>query len=314
MLCTVMGRMAQVALVLLALSFATYGLIGLMPGDPVDLMMAGNPGVTAEMIANLRSIYDLDQPLALRYLHWLAAMLTGDFGFSRLHARPVLEVLAPALLSTGRLMLSSFVLSAALALGLGIAAALRRGGTADRAIGLFAFAGMSVPTFWMGLLLVLLFAVKLHWLPASGTGDGGTVDALRHLVLPVATLTLAATGHFVRYVRSAMVEAWRMDHIRTAQAKGAGKARVVFVHALPHALIPVVTVMALSFGTLFSGALITETIFAQPGMGKLIYDAIQGNDFNLALVGLLFAALVTLLSNFAADLAYRALDPRIDQR
>jgi peptide/nickel transport system permease protein len=310
---TVAGRMAQVAFVLLLLSFATYALIGLMRGDPIDLMVAGNPGVTPEMIANLRSIYGLDQPLALRYLHWLAAALTGDFGYSRLHAQPVLEVLAPALLSTARLMLTSFVLSAALALGLGIAAALRPGGAADRAIGLFAFAGMSMPTFWLGLLLVLLFAVKLHWLPASGAGDGA-IDALRHLVLPVATLTLATTGHFVRYVRGAMVETWQMDHIRTAQAKGASKARVVLVHALPHALIPVVTVMALSFGTLFSGALITETIFAQPGMGKLIYDAIQGNDFNLALVGLLFAALITLLSNFAADLAYRALDPRIDQQ
>lgn len=314
MLRTVASRLAQALLVLLLLSFATYMLIGMMPGDPIDLMIAGNPGVTPKMIANLRSIYGLDQPLALRYLHWLAAALTGDFGFSRLHARPVLEVLAPAMLTTAKLMLTSFVLSAAIAMGLGIAAALSPGRAADRTIGLFAFAGMSMPTFWLGLLLVLLFAVKLHWLPASGTGEGGATDTIRHLVLPVATLTLATTGHFIRYVRGAMVETWQMDHIRTARAKGAGTTRVVLVHALPHALIPVVTVMALSFGTMFSGALVTETIFAQPGMGKLIYDAIQGNDYNLALVALLFAALITLLGNLAADLAYRVIDPRIGER
>jgi peptide/nickel transport system permease protein len=314
MLSSIFGRMAQALLVLLLLSFAAYMLIGMMPGDPIDLMIAGNPGVTPEMIANLRSIYGLDQPLALRYWHWLAAALTGDFGFSRLHARPVLEVLGPAILSTARLMVTAFVLSVTIALGLGIAASLRPGRAADRAIGLFAFTGMSMPPFWLGLLLVLLFAVKLHWLPASGSGDGGAGEAIRHLVLPVATLTLATIGHFIRYVRAAMVEAWQMDHIRTAWGKGAGKSRIVLVHALPHALIPVVTVMALSFGTMFSGALVTETIFAQPGMGKLIYDAVQGNDFNLALVALLFAALITLLSNFAADLAYRAADPRIDQR
>ena len=310
----ILARCAQAALVLLAMSFVIYNLIGLMPGDPIDIMMSSNPGATPEVVAHLRAIYGLDQPILLRYGHWLLAALRGDFGFSRTHAQPVLTVLLPALAQTSKLMLSSFIVSVSLAFALGIAAALRPGGIADGIISLFAFAGISVPVFWLALVLILLVAVQWHALPASGigtVGDGGVIDQLRHLILPVTTLALANTGQFTRFVRAAMIETLRMDHIRTARAKGAGEGRVVLVHALRNAMIPVVTVMALSFGGLFSGALITETMFAQPGMGKMIYDAILGNDFNLALTGLLFATLVTLVSNLAADLAYGWLDPRI---
>jgi peptide/nickel transport system permease protein len=307
-------RAAQAAAVLLVMSFVIYSLIGLMPGDPIDVMIASNPGVTPEVVAHLRAIYGLDQPILLRYAHWLLAALQGDFGYSRTHAVPVLTVLLPALGQTCKLMVSSFVLSVALAFALGIVAALRPGGIADNTIGLFAFAGISVPVFWLALVLILVVAVKWHALPASGVatvGDGGFVDQVRHLVLPVATLALANTGQFTRFVRAAMIETLRMDHVRTARAKGAGEGRVVLIHALRNAMIPVVTVLALSFGTLFGGALITETMFAQPGMGKMIYDAILGNDFNLALTGLLFATLLTLLSTLIADLAYAWLDPRI---
>jgi peptide/nickel transport system permease protein len=223
-------------------------------------------------------------------------------------------VLVPALLQTCKLMISAFVLTVVLAFALGVAAAMRPGGWLDGAVSLFAFAGISVPVFWLALVMILVFAVQLHWLPASGistVGDGSLGDQLRHLVMPVATLALASTGQFTRFVRAAMIETMRMDHIRTARAKGAPEPRIVRVHALRNAMIPVVTVMALSFGTLFGGALITETMFAQPGMGKMIFDAIQGNDFNLALTGLLFATLVTLISNLLADLAYVWLDPRI---
>jgi peptide/nickel transport system permease protein len=296
------------------MSFVIYALIGLMPGDPLDTMVASNPGATPEVVAHLRAIYGLDQPLMLRYWHWLLAALTGDFGYSRTHSQPVLEVLGPALLVTAKLMLISFAISVVLAIGLGMLAALRPGGWADTIIGLFAFAGISVPVFWLALVMILVFAVQLHWLPASGTAtleDGGFVDQARHLAMPVITLALANTGSFIRFVRAAMIETLRMDHIRTARAKGAPERRVILVHAFRNALIPVVTVIALSFGTLFSGALITETMFAQPGMGKMIYDAILGNDFNLALIGLLFATMVTLLSNLAADIAYGWLDPRI---
>lgn len=307
-------RMAQAALLLLIMSFVIYNLIGLMPGDPIDLLISGNPGATPESIAHLRAIYGLDQPLILRYWRWLAAALTGDLGFSRVHSQPVLEVLLPALWQTCKLLLTSFVLSVIISTALGVIAALRPNGWLDNAIGLFAFAGISVPVFWLALMMILVFAVQLHWLPASGiadVGNGSIWDHTRHLIMPVIVLSLANTGGFTRYVRASMIEIMRMDLVRTARAKGAGPWRVIAVHAFRNALVPVVTVWALSFGALFGGALVTETMFAQPGMGKMIYDAIMGNDFNLALSGLLFATLVTLLSNLAADLAYAWLDPRI---
>ncbi len=310
----ILQRSLQALIVLLVMSFVIYSLIGLMPGDPIDVMISSNPGATPEVVAHLRAIYGLDQPILLRYWHWLAAALQGDFGFSRTHAQPVMQVLVPALAQTCKLMLAAFVLSVVVAFLLGVVAALRPGGVIDSIVSLFAFAGISVPIFWLALVMILVFAVRLHWLPASGistVGNGDLTDQLRHLAMPVSTLALASTGQFTRFVRASMIETMRMDHIRTARAKGVGEGRVVSVHALRNALIPVVTVMGLSFGTLFSGALITETMFAQPGMGKMIYDAILGNDFNLALTGLLFATLVTLLSNLATDLAYAWLDPRI---
>ncbi len=307
-------RVGQSALVMLVMSVVIYALIGLMPGDPLDIMIASNPGATPEVVAKLRQLYGLDQPLMVRYWHWLTSALSGDLGFSRVHSAPVLEILRPALLQSCKLMLGSFALSVVLAFSLGIIAARRPGGIVDGLIGLIAFAGISVPVFWLALMMILIFAVNLHWLPASGisnVGDGGLRDHLVHLIMPVVTLGFATTGGFIRYVRASMIEVLRMDHVRTARAKGAGEGRVVLIHAFRNALIPVVTIMALSFGTLFNGALLTETMFAQPGMGKMIYDSILGNDFNLALTGLLFATGVTLLSNLAADLAYGWLDPRI---
>ncbi len=310
----ILRRCLQALAVLLVMSFVIYSLIGLMPGDPLDLMIQSNPGATPAVVARLREIYGLDQPIYLRYLHWLWSALQGDLGFSRTHSRPVLEVLAPALWTTCKLMLISFTIAVILSLILGIWAALKPGGWVDGLVSLAAFAGISVPVFWLALMMILIFAVRLHWLPASGianVGDGSFTDYVRHLVMPVTTLALANTGGFTRFVRASMIETLRMDHIRTARAKGNGESRVVLIHALRNALIPVVTVMALSFGTLFSGALLTETMFAQPGMGKMIYDSILANDFNLALSGLLFATLVTLLSNLVADIAYGWLDPRI---
>ncbi len=310
----ILSRTWQAALVLLVMSFVIYSLIGLMPGDPLDIMIASNPGATPEVVARLRAIYGLDQPILYRYAHWLLAAMQGDLGFSRTHSQPVLVVLIPALWTTCKLMLLSFVVSVALSMVLGIWAALKPGGVVDGVVSLFAFAGISVPVFWLALMMILLFAVKLHLLPASGLSDVGNEsfgDYARHLVMPVVTLALSSIGGFTRFVRASMIETLRMDHIRTARAKGNAEGRVVLIHGLRNAMIPVVTVIALSFGSLFSGALVTETMFAQPGMGKMIFDSILSNDFNLALSGLLFATIVTLFSNLLADLAYGWLDPRI---
>lgn len=309
----VLRRLAETAVVLALMSFAVYALIGLMPGDPIDIMISSDPHLTAADAERLRALYGLDRPILERYLAWLGNAVQGDLGYSRVHARPVLEILGPRLANTGILMGLAFVLSVLIALPVGIVAALRPYSKADYAINLLCFAGISVPVFWLALMLIILFSVILGWLPAGGMGTlgGGTVETLRHMTLPVLTLTVASIGGTTRYMRASMLETLRADFIRTARAKGAGPARVVLKHALRNALIPVVTILALSFGTLFSGALITETMFAFPGMGRLIYDAIMGNDFNLALIGLLFATLVTLLANLAADLAYAWLDPRI---
>ena len=307
-------RLLQSVVVLAVMSLVIYGLMWLMPGDPIDLMISADPKMTSEDAARLRELYGLDRPFLERYLNWLGAALSGDFGYSRLHAEPVFKVLGPALWNTILLMSAAFILAVAIALAAGILAAVNPYSKTDYAINLLAFAGISTPPFWLALLLIILFAVILGVLPAGGIGMGATQsfwDSAKFLILPVASLTIASIGGYTRYVRAAMIETLRQDFIRTARAKGLTTTGVVVGHALRNALIPVVTIMALDFGTLFSGALITETIFAYPGMGKLIFDSIMGNDFNLALVALLFATLVTLLGNLAADMAYVALDRRI---
>ncbi len=310
-------RIGQSALVLLVMSFLIYMLIGLMPGDPVDLMIATMPDLTPADAARLKAIYGLDRPLHERYLAWLAAAAQGDLGFSRTYAQPVLAVMPAPLVNTVILMSASLVVALLIALPLGTLAALRPNGWIDGVVNLTAFAGISMPTFWLGLMLIVLFAVQLGLLPAGGVGTvggGGLLDRIEHLVLPVATLSVASAGAYVRHVRASMLQTLRQDWIRTARAKGAGWGRIVLHHAMRNALVPVVTILALDLGALFSGALITETVFAYPGMGKLIYDAVMSNDFNLALTGLLLATLLTLAGNLLADLAYAVLDPRISYR
>ncbi len=307
-------RLVQSAVVLTVMSFVIFGLIGLMPGDPVDLLISADPEMTSDDIARLREIYGLDRPLVERYGVWLWAVLQGDFGFSRLFAQPVITVLLPALGNTLALLGISLALALAIGLPLGIYAAVKPYSPRDYAVNLMAFAGISIPSFWLGLLLIILFAVVLGILPAGGFGTPGVddwSDKLIYLVLPAMSLTLASVGGHTRYMRASMLETLRQDYIRTARAKGLSERRVVLGHALRNALIPVTTIIALDFGFLFSGALITETIFAYPGMGKLTYDAVMGNDFNLALICLLLATLVTLIGNILADLAYAWLDPRI---
>ena len=309
------GRLVESAVVLVIMSFVIFMLIGLMPGDPVDAMLAANPGFTAEDAQRLRALYGLDQPLWQRYQNWLMAAVQWDFGYSRIYHVPVMEVILPALGQTLKLMISAFLLSAVIAISLGVVAAYHAGKRLDLTINLVALSGVAMPSFWLALLLILIFAVQLGWLPASGmgrlAGPQTWFDHIRYLILPVATLTIAHFGSLTRYTYGAMLGVLSQDYIRTARAKGLPPSAVLWRHALPNALIPVVTIMALSFGGLLSGALITETMFAQRGMGKLIYDSILGNDFNVALAGLLVATLATLTGNLAADIAYSVLDPRI---
>ena len=310
-------RFLQATIVVLVMSFVVYGLIGLMPGDPIDIMLAGDPNMTAADAARLRAIYGLDRSILERYLGWLGGAINGDFGYSRQHHQPVLTIVLPRLLNTLYLMICAFLISVAVAIPAGVYAARHPRSLVDQAINLFCFAGISLPVFFLALLLIILFAVVLGVLPAGGmktVGESSIGDRLRYLVLPVATLTIANIAQVTRYVRSGMIEVLREDYIRTARAKGADENRVVWRHALRNAMIPTVTIMALECGTLLSGALITETMFSYLGMGKLIFDSILANDFNVALIGLLFACSVTLVLNLIADLLYAALDPRISYR
>ncbi len=315
----VASRVAEIVVTLTLMSLVVYLLIGLMPGDPINMMIAGDPKMTSEDAARLRALYEVDKPLLQRYLAWAGQALQGNLGYSRSFGLPVLTVLGPRLLNTLELAGMALVLSIAIALPLGMWAAARPQSRADYFINLFSFAGISTPPFWLALLLISLFAVKLGWLPAGGTaelrpGTGlGTaiVQKLRFAALPVATLTLAQLGTYTRFMRGAMIETLRQDYIRTARAKGLDGRGVLWGHAFANALVPVLTVIGLSLGGLFSGALITETMFAWPGMGKAIYQAILENDYNLALVGLLITTLSTIVGNLLADAAQAWIDPRV---
>lgn len=313
------ARAAQTVLTLVLMSLVVFLLIGLMPGDPIDLMISGDPNMTSEDAARLRAAYGLDRPLMERYAAWAVEALHGNFGYSRSFGQPVLAVLWPRLLNTLLLAGTAFVLAVAIALPLGIRAAARPRSRTDYLINLFCFAGVSAPPFWLALLLITLFAVKLGWLPAGGMADlrpgtpwnAALSDQIRHLALPVLTLTLVQLSGYTRFMRGAMIEVLRQDYIRTARAKGAPPGTVLWRHAFANALAPVLTVLALSFGGLVSGALITETMFAWPGMGKAIYQAILENDYNLALIGLLVATTATIAGNLLADLGYAWVDPRV---
>ena len=295
------------------MSFVCYMLLGLMPGDPIDLLISADPRLTSEDAARLKSLYGLDQPLLKRYFNWLFAALQGDFGYSRLYSKPVFVVLSSALKNTLILMLISFMLSIMIAIPAGIFAASRLHSFSDYSINIFCFAGISVPPFWLALMMILIFSVGLGWLPANAIplGDASWLDRVKGLILPILTLTIVSVGGVTRYVRASLNETLQMVFIRTAYAKGLSLSQVIRRHALRNSMIPVVTILWLDFGAFFSGALITEIMYGFPGMGKLLFDAIQGSDYNLALVGLLLATSVTLLANLLADVCYAMLDPRI---
>ncbi len=304
------ARLVQIAATLVLLSAAMFLLIGLMPGDPIDLAIAGDPRLTPEDAQRLRALHGLDQPLHRRYLAWAGALASGQFGHSRLFAQPVAAVIWPALASTLVLLGAALALAGGVGLALGLLAAARP--RLAPLVDAVAVLGQSAPSFWLGILLIILFAVTLGWLPAGGTPQaGGLGEALRFLVLPVATLAIANLAAYARHAAAALSATLAEPWVTAARARGNAEARLMLRHALPNAAVPILQVAALDAGALVGGALITETLFARPGMGKLIYDAVMGNDTNLALVALLLVALVTMLATLAADLAQRALDPRL---
>jgi len=306
------GRLPQIAVTLALLSLAAYLAIGAMPGDPISLAMMADPRLGPDDVARMRALHGLDQPLLARWWAWASGVLRGEFGYSRLFARPAAEVLWPALRGSLVLLGTALALAATLGVAAGMLAALRPRwrGAVDAA----ALLSQALPAFWLGILLIILFAVTLGWLPAGGAPqEGGLAEAARFLVLPVATLAIAHLAAYARHTAAGMAEILQSPWITAARARGAGEARIALRHALPNAAVPLLSILALDAGALVSGALITETVFARPGMGKLLTDAVMGNDHNLALLALMLVATTTLLATLAADLAQRALDPRLGQ-
>ncbi|HEV2438633.1 MAG TPA: ABC transporter permease [bacterium] len=314
-------RLLQAVPLLLLVSAAVFFLINIVPGGPTAAY-ENNPQLTAQDLARLEAELGLNQPIYVRYLRWLGAVAHADWGYSLATKRPVLVEIGERFPNTLYLIGIQFAVTLAVAVPAGTVSAVRQYSAFDHASTTLAFMGQSIPIFWFGLILIIVFHVTLRnpftglpLLPAGGMYTIGEpfslADRLRHLVLPVAMLTLANCAAIVRYVRASMIEVLHADYIRTARSKGASGRRVIWGHALKNAALPVVTIIALDLPALFGGALFTETIFSWPGMGRLFYESALRFDYALLMSIVMITAILIVISNLAADVAYAYLDPRI---
>jgi len=275
----------------------------IVPGDPVQQMLG--EGARAEDIAQLRHALGLDLPLATQYAKYLAGVLRGNLGSSFRYQRPVLRVILERCPATLELAVVALLVCALIGISAGVLAAHRRGRSADRAVSLLTLFGLAVPNFALGPVLILLFSVILGWLPVSGRGG------LAHLILPAATLGAALAAILTRMVRTSVIEELSADYVRTARAKGLSEAAVLFRHALRNALLPIVTILGLQFGTLLAGTIVTESIFSWPGIGRLAVTAIQARDYPLLQGCILLIAVSYVAVNLLTDVVYVFVDPRV---
>ena len=301
---------------LLGIIVLTFALIHLAPGDPVRIL--GGDGGDAAYYATMREKFGLDRPLPEQLVIYLGSALHGDFGFSYVQRRPVFEVIADRVPATLLLMGSALVTSTFAGIWLGATAARRRDGPADRTITVATLVGGATPAFWLGQVLVLTFAAWLGWFPVQGMRNARGVppgfealDLAWHLVLPVATLGLLQLALITRLTRSGLLEALREEYTRTAAAKGLAAGAIIRRHALPNAILPVVTIIGTHFGTLLTGAVLTEIIFAWPGLGRLLFDATLSRDYPLLMSLFIVSSASVIVANLVTDVAYAALDPRI---
>jgi peptide/nickel transport system permease protein len=283
-----------------------FFLIHIVPGDPVEQMLG--EGARAEDLAALRTSLGLDQPVHVQYGRYLAGLARGDLGQSFRFQRSVLDVVLERYPATLQLAFATLLVSMAIGIPAGVWAAHRRGHAADRAIGFFTLLGLSLPNFALGPVLILFFSVELGWLPVSGR------EGLAHLVLPAVTMGAALAAILTRMVRGSMMEELSADYVRTARAKGLRESAVLFRHAFPNALIPVITIIGLQFGTLLAGTIVTESIFAWPGVGRLTVQAIQARDYPLLQGCILVISFSYVLVNLLTDLLYGLVDPRVRQQ
>ncbi len=299
----VVGRCVAVIPVLIGVSFIVLLVMYLIPGDPA-LVIAG-PGASGTDIETIRRQLGLDRPFLVQYLTWAGNMLRGDWGRSAVTRETVLPLLMSRVQYTALLAAVGVVLAVGTGVPLGVLAATRRNQPFDYGATMIALVGISAPIFWIGLVLQLFFAVRLGWLPTSGAGTW------RHLVLPAIAIAANSTAILTRMTRSSLLEVLGQDYVRTARSKGCTPRRVVVLHALRNALIPIVTVMGLQFGYLMGGAVLTETVFGWPGIGRLLADAIFRRDFPVVQGAVLLIAAAFVFVNLLTDLAYAYLDPRV---
>lgn len=304
---------------LLAISLVLFVVLALAPGDPFS-ELATNPNVPPEVQAALRARFGLDDPIYLRYLHWLSAMMHGDWGFSFVSRMNVDTLILQRLPTTLYVIGSAQILALLIAIPVGVYAATKPYSLFDRIANTLAFVGFSLPTFFTGILFILIFSVTLDWLPfvyttdIKATGIRYVLEMIRQAIMPVAVLGLFQAASMTRFVRSAMLDVIRLDYVTTARAKGLGQAKVIVKHVMRNAMIPVVTLIALQLPAVFGGAIVTEQIFRIPGIGSLLISSILSNDTPVVMaVTFVFACLVVLF-NLIADVLYGWLDPRISLR
>jgi peptide/nickel transport system permease protein len=306
-------RAAQAIPLLLIVSLLVFALLHAAPGGPLAIYLE-NPGVRPEDIERLRRALGLDQPLWKQYIRWLSAFLTGDWGFSLSDGRPVAERMLERAPATLELAAASLIVALLAAVPLGIVSAVRRGRWVDRVGGIAALAGVSLPVFWFGLILQLTLAIGLGWLPSSGRSavfDSGIVDRIRHLILPAIVLAAVHASAWSRFLRSSMLGILSQRFILAADGRGVPKRAVVLRHALRNAAGPLVTIVLMDAALLVSGAVVTESVFAWPGLGALFTEAIVRRDYPVLMAFLMVTSAAVILLNLVADLMHRAIDPRV---
>lgn len=312
----IIRRLLQSIPILIGISILLFVIVHAAPGSPTAKMM--DPNMTAEDKARIEAKMGLDKPLPAQYLGWLTETLKGNFGYSRQFGQPVKNVIKSHMWNTFYLSITALIISLIIGIPIGIISATKQYSKVDYGFTVFALFGISIPAFFFALILIMMFSIKLKIFPISGMVTPGKLiafsnfkDIAWHTVLPSIVLGLGSAASFMRYTRSSMLEVIRQDYIRTARSKGLAERVVIYKHALRNALIPVITLLGFQVRFLFSGALLTETVFGWPGMGKVGYMAVMDRDYPLILGVNLFLAVLTLLGNLTADMLYGFADPRI---
>ncbi len=305
--------------VLFGVSVILYSLVRLMPGDYVQNATAGNPKITEEMRENMRRVYGLDTGIVEGYVKWMGKAVTGDFGNSFVYDKPVVDVITSKMWNSFALSAMAFVIQILLAIPLGIISATKQYSKLDYTLTTFAMLGISMPSFFLAAILQRFFAIGLKWFPLSGMvtaredfeGFRHLLDVSWHYVLPVVVLAVISTGALMRYTRTNMLEVLNADYIRTARAKGLSEHKVIYTHAFRNTLIPIVTLVGGMLPSLFSGSMITETIFAIDGIGNTAYNCLKQGDIPLVMGFNMFLAILTLLGTLISDILYAVVDPRV---